>query len=202
VIAIKPTSEVFMRMIALLLCAVSIQAAAAELRSREGDPLKLSLGYVVLNEKSTLTRMHYVIDVPGIPVKLTEVAGIKTAYADRRYSWESTKDDLTASEPVTAVEVRFLLIDVFGNRLATLSAIEVADIAAGGSIYPNWRWNVRFDSEADAKSMHTTFGWVAQVRKSDGTVVKAKEAQILEAIKRYLPTVTAADLLPKEPGDK
>jgi hypothetical protein len=191
-----------MRAIALLMCVASLQATAAELRSRAGDPLKLPLGYVVLNEKSTLTRMHYVIDVPGIPVRLTEVAGINTAYADRRYSWESNKDDLIASEAVTAVEVRFLLIDVFGDRLATLSATEVADIAAGASLYPNWRWNVRFDSEADAKSMHTSFGWVAQVRKADGTVVKANEAQIVQAIKPHLPTVTAADLSAKPAGEE
>ncbi len=191
-----------MRSIALLMCLASIQASAAELRSRAGDPLKLPLGYLVLNEKSTLTRMHYVIDVPGIPVRLTEVAGINTAYADRRYSWESNKDDVIASEAVTAVEVRFLLIDVFGDRLATLSATEVADIAAGASLYPNWRWNVRFDSEADAKSMHTSFGWVAQVRKADGTVVKANEAQIVQAIKPHLPTVTAADLSAKPASEE
>lgn len=186
-----------MRTLVALLLFLPFFANAAEIRSRPGEPLKLPLGYIVLNEKSSMTRMHYVIDVPGIPVTLKEVAGINTVYQDRRYMWEAYKDDVLASEPVTAVEVRFLLVDVFGERLATLSATEVADIAAGGEIYPIWRWNVRFDSETDAKTMHTTFGWVAQVRKADGTVVTAKEEQILEAIKRYLPTVTAADLSPK-----
>ena len=189
-----------MKALAMLLLVLTTTASAAELRSRPGDPLKLPLGYVVLNEKSTLTRMHYVIDVPGIPAKLSEVAGINTTYSDRRYIWESTKDDVTVSEAVTALEVRFLLIDVFGDRIATLSATEVADIPADGQLYPNWRWNVRFDSEADAKSMHTTFGWVAQVRKADGTVVKANEAQVLQAIKPYLPSVKALDLAPK-PAD-
>lgn len=190
------------RLSALLLCIAPLGAAAAEVRSRVGEPLKLPLGYFVLNEKSTLTRMHYVIDVPGIPATLSEVAGIQTSYRERRYVWESKMDDVTATEPITAIEVRFLLVDVFGNRIATLSATEVADIAAGEALSPNWEWNVRFDSEADAKSMHTTFGWVAQVRKADGTVVTAKDTQIIEAVKRYLPTVTAADLSPKEGGDK
>ncbi len=185
-----------MKAIAMALLLVSTFTSAAEIRSRAGDEVKLSLGHLVLNEKSTLTRMHHVIEVPGIPATLSEVAGIKTTYSSGNYSWESVKDDITASDALSAVEVRFLLIDVFGERIATLSAIEVADMAAGGQLYPNWRWNVPFNSENDAKSMLTTVGWVAQVRKSNGTVAKANEAQVLQAIKPYMPGVKAADLVP------
>lgn len=183
--------------VAIVLCAVALGASAADVRTRVGSEVKLPMGYVVLNEKSTLTRTHYVIDVPAMPVKLKDVPGVNTIYQDRNYRWESNTDDVVASEKVTAFEVRFLLVDVFGNRVETLSATEVADLDAGAEMYPNWMWRVRFDSETDAKSMLTTFAWVAQARKADGSVIKASEAQVLQAIKPYLPSISNADLSPE-----
>jgi hypothetical protein len=61
------------------------------------------------------------------------------------------------TDPISALEVRFALFDVWGNFVKTLSETEIEDIPAGGKrmFSPTWRvWDENEVSEHNAHS-HT-----------------------------------------------
>jgi len=165
----------------------------------EGPEVKTTLGYgIVLNKGSSLKREWFVVRDPDAPVQIDGLTGIRVRYnSGERYSSGNFEYNATYSiipkEPVSAVEVRFVVFDVFGRLVRTLSSTEVEDAAAKKEFKAGWRvW-----SENEASEAFASVAYVAQVRTSAGRVYEANSAAVLEQVRKVSKRITEADLEPK-----
>lgn len=100
-----------------------------EATSLDGGSIVTELGYgIAINRGSDLNRTWYVLNTEGSPLRLTN-AGIDTRYDDRSYEYFPT-GQVTTSTDVSAFEVRFLLFDVFGEHMQSLSGTEIRSLEA------------------------------------------------------------------------
>lgn len=154
-----------------------------------------------LNEESSLSRDWVVIHDARLPVDFEGTPGATTWYempergpltrGNYEYNVQAT---LVASQPVTAVNVRFIAFDVFGEHVTTLSATEVVDLAPGEPSPFDWRWRA---GDNDAYRHFATVGFIARVRTADGQVHHADSNAIVCVAALFALAATVADL---EPG--
>lgn len=155
-------------------------AQKIDVATADGGSVVTDLGYnIKVNKNSTLRRNWVVLNDPGCPAQING-AGITTAYGDREYLYRQV-GTLVASEPVTAIEIRYVLYDIFGGHLKTLSATSVADTAAGIPVQlsETGRWRAW---ENEVSELLTVVAFVAQVRSADGKVWRHEEKAISDEL--------------------
>ena len=179
----------------------SSPAEGPETTRGQGGSIRTELGFgIVLNEGSSLQR-EWIAVHDDLPLVFEGTPGVTTSYesGDRfsrgeyRYTAQAT---LSASldQPVTAFEVRFVTFDVFGERMSTLSATEIEDIAAGGQRTFDWEWNLFRGN--DASHYFASIAFIANVRTADGQVHVANYDAVLDAVRGFAEEATEADLDP------
>jgi hypothetical protein len=205
-------------LICALICLPSCSHAQTEKQSRSGSSntvnrltvLQLSggsnvtnLGYgIMLNKGSSLQRQWYVVNDPSSAMQLT-MAGINTTYhsssigGDYNYVPSGTG---TFQEPVAAFEVRFLLFDVWGEHMKTLSDTEVADLKDQIELSKTGSW--RAWSENEVSELLTVVSFVARVRKPDGTVWQYDTKALLEQVDKIKVRLTEKELTPEKEKPK
>ncbi len=160
----------------------------------DGGSVVTDLGYSIkINEKSSLRRTLVVINDPSCPLQLSE-AGINIEYNDRSYSYRPT-GTATAQGALSAIEVRYLLFDMFGNHFKTLSATKAADLGSGSALQlkeiGSWRaW------ENEVSELLTIVAFVGHVRDSDGSVWRHRADPINDELNKIRLRVTTGDLDP------
>lgn len=175
------------------------QQSALTVATLDGGSVTTKLGYgISVNAGSSLRRQWFVVNDTGCPVRL-DGAGINTTYSDRDYSY-SQVGTVTALQPIAAFEVRFVLFDIWGEHLKTLSGIELRDLQPQAvlklSETGSWRaW------ESEVTRYFTAVAFVARVRTQDGQAWAANtEAILMEAdVARLKPTQDA--LIPTKPKE-
>lgn len=191
--------EYLMMIVAISILVISTSAFA--------QPLQISIedgGTVVtdrpglrvkVNENSSLHRTFIVINDPNCPVQL-DSTGIRTSYSDLSYSyWPS--GIVKANEAISALEIRYLLFDMFGNHIKTLSALEVADIDYGKEI--RFRGTSSWQAqESGVIQLLTIVSFVGNVRKADGSIWRYREKPISDELNKIRLTVTTGALDPKK----
>ena len=169
---------------------VSIPAIAQTISSSiaDGGSVKTHLlGSSNINEGSSLHRSWITINDTDCPVKI-EDTGIKTSYQFKEY-WFDGVGSLTSSVPITAFEIRFVLYDIFGSHIKTLSATEVTDIVATEEFdFSDWGWRAYSN---EISELLTSVAFVSHVRTADGEVWKYDENAIAgELLKIQIQTTT------------
>lgn len=173
-----------------------INAQSIIVETADGGSVVTELGYdIKLNKNSTLHRSWVVLNDPTCPVQLYE-AGINTRYGDREYNYVQVGTAET-SESITALEVRYLLYDVFGEHMQTLSATKITELSANGSLALEdigaWRaW------ENDVSNLLTVVAFVAQVRTGDGKIWRYQDKKIGEELNKIQLKVTIGTLDPSK----
>jgi hypothetical protein len=164
-----------------------IRAQGIQATNLDGGTVVTELGFnIKVNEKSALRRTWTVLNDPSCPIQLSD-AGIKTLYRDH-YIFNATGSAKT-SKPVQAFEIRYLLYDVFGEHLRTLSSTEVTDLPADFSFQlgksGTWRaW------ETDVSQLLTVVAFVAQFRGEDGKIWRYNQKAIGDELGRIQLKVT------------
>jgi len=157
----------------------------------------------VLNKTSTLQRQSIAINDPSLPLQFEHNVRVDTVYVPEKYSGEFRyrgQVKVQASEAITAYEVRIITFDVFGNRLKTLSATEVGDLASGtmDAQTPEWRvW-----SENEASEYFASVAFIAYARTAAGKVYSANIAAVLEEARKIGSKLTSEQLEPDKPPVK
>jgi hypothetical protein len=104
-----------------------------------------------------------VINDPSSPVRL-ENTGITTSQHEAYYA---SRGVLTTQARITEVEVDFLLFDIRGKHIKTLSRTETTDLAPGASFLLDklgpWK-----PVANEAKDYWASISFVARARTSDG----------------------------------
>lgn len=164
----------------------------------DGGNIKTNLGYgIILNEKSGLKREWITAQDTLIPARLA-TTGIKTVYASRSsYSsgYEYRADvSIHALEPLSAIEVRFVLFDIWGEFLKTLSLTEVQDVPAGATVKFDPSWNLY--SENEASEIYASIAYVARVRTQSGKIFEANYDPIVAEARKFSDRFTPEQLDP------
>jgi hypothetical protein len=179
---------------AVLVLPLHVNAQTITASVSDGGSVVTDLGYnIKVNKGSTLRRLWVVLNDGSCPVQL-DGAGINTAYAEREYRYSPTGRAKT-SVAISALEVRYLLYDVFGRHMKTLSGTQVTDFAARSEValseMGTWRaW------ENEVSELLTIVAFVAQVRTGDGKIWRYNDKAVGAELDRIQLQVTTGVLEP------
>ena len=161
-----------------------------------------NLGYgIQVNKGSSLQRRWYVLNNETCPVKLYN-AGVRTVFessrvgGDYRYRPEGTAD---VKQPVTAIEVRFILFDVWGRHMQTLSATHITDASGDLSLenFGSWRaW------ENDVSEVMNVVSFVARVRTTEGEIWSYDGSTFIRELEKIKLKLTEKELSPEREKPK
>lgn len=137
------------------------------------------------NEGSSLRRSWVTLDDVQCPLEIID-AGISIP-GERLNTWFRAAGHVKPRLPISAFEVRFILIDVFGNFIRTLSHTVFKDFSADVEVPLTDSWSVQ--SDHDLLLVHTVVAFVAQVRTSEGSIWRYDVQELVESFSQIgLPT--------------
>lgn len=179
----------------VLMLSTSATLAAQQVTKSSGGSIKTELGYgIVLNKESSLTREWITIHDDSLPVDIVGTTGVNTAYGDRKYQY-GAEYSIKTKEAISAIEVRFLTFDIWGNHVRNLSATGIQDVKAGVTQKFDAKWNEY--SENRVSEYYASIAYIAQVRTADGRVVKANPETVLKEARKFSDKFSKSDLEPK-----
>jgi hypothetical protein len=197
------------RSVLLLILAV-LQAAACrgqavrvphilEVEELDGGTVVTKLSNrIQVNEGSSLHRKWFVLNDSTCPMRLLG-AGITTVYkAGSDYSigeyQYQAEGSVRPSVPVQAYEIRFVLLDVFGSHMRTLSLSRISDVRESDLLGPQGHWRAW---ENDVSELLTVVAYVANVRLTDGSVWTFDPRAVLAQLEKIKAKVTEQQLAPE-----
>lgn len=169
----------------ILFCLLSSYSYAQTIKvsSASGGSVTTDLSYgIKVNKNSSLQRTWLTFNDPSCPVEL-KGCGILTKYDDDRgYKYIPT-GSLLAKESISALDIRFILYDVFGDHIKTLAGTEVTDVSANSSFsletIGSWRaW------ENEVSELLTVVSFVAQIRTESGKIWRYNDKAISEELNK------------------
>lgn len=141
-------------------------------------PFAVKILGVNFNEGSTLQRERILLNIASCPVQLTSTS-LRFNYKDRGLRYE-VQTGIRVQSPITALEIRHVLYDVFGDHMHNLSNVEARDLGAGPSTMDG-TWNAYRDN--DVTQHLTTVTFVASVRLADGRTWKFQMEPLIAALR-------------------
>ncbi len=185
----------------MFLACASNSIAAQSVTKSSGGSIKTELAYgIVLNKESTLEREWITVHDSSLPADISGTVGVKTIYeSGERYSsgsyQYSAEYTITTKEAISAIEVRFLTFDIWGDHSRNLSATDIVDIDAKSTRKFDGQWNVY--SANEVSEYYASIAYIAQVRTKSGRVIKADPKVILEQARKFSKKFAEGDLEPK-----
>ena len=157
--------------------------------SASGEPRITRTSVGPVERGSSLAVEWVVINDDTFPVTIGPT-GVKVYGLVNTYSCKEVA--LAAKDSLHAFEVRFLLLDVWGSQVHSLSALRVEDINAGElRKMRNLSWSRLGDAEEG--ELWVSIAYVARVRLQSGKVVNFDERIVQSEAKRI-----AAELQPTQ----
>jgi hypothetical protein len=170
-----------------------------QITKAQGGSIQTKLsGNIVVNKESTVTREWIALHDSSMPADLVGTPGVTTLYVPDRvrgdYEYQA-KVSVQAKEALAAVEIRFLVFDIWGQHVRNLLSDEVADMPAGSTkdLSPQWR----VLSENEVSRHYASIAYISRARTQDGRVFEADPAPVVREAQRFSKKFTAADLEPK-----
>jgi hypothetical protein len=149
---------------------------------------------VKINENSNLNREWHVLRDERAPVQIDGKTGIDVAFDSENASYSySASYTLKALEPVTAWDIHYVVLDVFGNVIRTLANVKVTELASNFA-NDNPRW--RICTEAEASEAFASVAYVASARLATRRIYAIDRAAVLQQIREIAPKATDSNLDP------
>jgi hypothetical protein len=186
---------------AAALALISGWAHAQTVATTSGGSVRTALGRgITLNKGSSLERIWMTVHDPDMPVVFKNPIGVKTIYTLRdgiagEYEY-SAVIHLTASQAISAVEMRFLLFDIWGQNTKSLVMTEIADLAPGTTKELNPKW--KLSSETEVAQHYASIAYISRVRTQDGRVLSANTDFVFEQARRFSAQFKEVDPEPKK----
>lgn len=154
-----------------------------EVETLDGGSVITELSHdIKVNKNSSLHRKWVVINDAYCPVRI-EKSGIATRYGGT-YSamgyFYSARGNIQTKEPIQAIEIRFVLYDVLGNYMDTLSTRIIEDIETDGVRKLTGSWDAW---ESQVSELLSVVSFVAQVRTTSGEIWKCNTQSIEKQLK-------------------
>ncbi|WP_413432555.1 hypothetical protein [Crateriforma spongiae] len=168
---------------------------------QSGGPIRTPLSHsIVLNKESSLEREFITVIDKTLPAGLTGCYGITTVYEPEtdytsgQYVYAS-RFAVKALEEIRAFETRFLIFNVWGRHVQTLSAAEIADVSAGATRQCDSKWMLYDENEACEH--YASIAYLATIRTASGQVLETNISPVLAEAKKFSSKFSADDLDPK-----
>lgn len=175
---------------------------ALQISEADGGSIVTKLGYgIEVNKGSSLHRRWFVLNDPTAPVQLAS-AGISTVYKSSSIGGDYEYvpvGSINAAQPISAYEIRYLLFDVWGEHMRTLSATNIVDMTGTRSTDKDGMWRAW---ENDVSQMQTVVAFVARVRTADGRVWQYDPGALLRSIDQVKVKLTEQELNPEKEKQK
>ncbi len=178
------------------------EATGLVVQEMAGGSMVTNLGYgIQVNKGSTLQRRWFIINDANSPIQLSST-GVQTKYESRQYSGDykyEPSGTAAASHALSAYEIRFLLFDVWGEHMQTLSLTKVSDVngSFGLSDAGSWRaW------ESDVRELETVVSFVAHAKTVDGRIWTYDPNKLLRELERVKVKLTEKELNPEREKPK
>lgn len=188
----------FIFMIALLCIACQLLAEITVSQADGGsvEVKPAGWGKAILNGGSTLNRTWYFAHDDSMPIAITGTPGLKlkqntSSNSVRPFMYE-TEYEISTNEHVTAVKVRFVTFDVWGNRAEAFVANEITDIIPNVPSKLEGSWYC--DTYSEASDYFVCFGYVDKVRTKSGKVIEADPEAIVNELQKLAYELTVSDL--------
>ena len=179
--------------LAMVLAALVYACAWADVTTTKADGGSVAIDRSV-NENSTLRREWITVHDDRLPVDIVGTPGVTTKSYGGGPEYEA-EYTISVAEPVVAVEVRFILFDVWKVRTKTLSATHVEDFGEGEhDLEEAWR----VFPKRDVYKHYASIAYVAAVRTKAGAIVTADTAAIADIAREHMNDFTD-DLLETDP---
>ena len=150
---------------------------------------------VDLNKGTTQKRECFILNVPEMSATMHSPAIVRIAHEGADDLYYEAEFDFTAEEALTAVEIRFLVFDIWRESIKTLSATYIDDIEKGQKISKTGFWRAR---QNEAKEHYASIGYVARVRTRGGEIRIMPIEHVLSAAREFAADFSEEDLEPQE----
>lgn len=159
----------------------------------------LGEGFAV-NKGSSLSREWMTVHYTDFPADLLGTTGISTEYKGMARGYDATtKFTVFAREPLSAIEVRIITFDVWGERLWTLYGDHIGDLPAGATVIDDMSW---YFTEHDVSALYTSIAYISRVRTRSGKIIETDPAPVIDAARQFSRKFSPSDLEKSEPGRK
>lgn len=163
----------------------------------QGSSIITVLGYgIKLNDGSSLNREKITLNDASCPIQLNDVE-ILTSYSERSYNFKQN-GSISINEPIVAYEIHYMLYDVFGEHLKTLSATKIIDLEGMQELPKTSSW---YASETNTSQYYRCVAYVANVRTKAGKLWKYNYPSIKEKLNE-LEIAFEETYLPKNDPEK
>jgi hypothetical protein len=165
---------------------------AQNITKKNGPGMYTAIGDYVFNTNSSLKRQWITIHSDIMPIKINDTIGvIVSGDKDLKYYSEY---NLVAKEPIKAVEIRFLLFNIWGEHYKTLSATLIIDLGSDvGRVFES-EWNTY--SINDLSEFYASIAYIARARTAEGQVINADSKIVLKEAKKFSEKFSEKDLEP------
>ena len=169
------------------------QTVSSETIKLEGSPLAFDIGYgIIVNEGSSLQREALIVQDKRLPVRIVGFE-VETALEERNWEYQ-IEYSVELDAAISAIELRFIPFDIWGDKETPLSATTIEDINEG-SWSGDGKWRL---SETDAVQHYAMIGYVAQIKTATGKIIKANPDLVVDAAKDFSDDFSKSDLLVAE----
>ena len=100
---------------------------------------------------------------------------------------------------ISAFELRFLLFDIWGEHIRTLSDTEVSDLTGRIALKDTASWTAW---HSDVSQVLTVVSFVGRVKRRDGTVWEYDPSSLLQQVEKIKVTLTEKELTPEREKPK
>ena len=185
----------------LFLCVGSLVAQSdsddgmLQVHEENGGSVAVRSASGFLNQDSSLQRKWYVINDANSPVRL-ERAGVFPRFDEKEsLHYFVPVGTVTPKEVISAVEVRYVLMDIWGEKLKTFAVTRLIDSSTHVDLQAS---NKRPALESEASQLVAVFAFVSRVRTSDGQIWTFNADRIVHRMQALGADVAPKDLQPDD----
>ncbi len=184
----------------VLICAGSLFAqvngdTGLQVHEEDGGSVLVRTANGSLNQGSSLKRRWLAIDDLSSPARLTRIGLFARFDEKEQMQFLAPFGTVSPAQMITAVEVRYLLFDVWGQRLRTLTLTRLADSSTNVDLRESTAWPA---PESEVAQLVTVVAFAARVRTAQGQVWTYDPEKMLQEIQSLGLSVTTVDLTPDE----
>jgi hypothetical protein len=184
---------------ALFMFAGSLFAQASDdtglqVREEDGGSVIVRTANGFLNQSSSLKRKWVVIDDLSSPARLSRIGVFIRFDEKEQMHFLVPVGTVSPTRAISAVEVRYLLFDIWGEHLSTMTLTRLLDTSTSVEVrdngWPAW--------ESEVSQLVTVVAFVARVRTADGQVWSYDAEKLVPQIQSLGLSVKRADLTPDD----
>jgi hypothetical protein len=162
-----------------------------EVNQYDGGNVALRTMNGFLNQDSSLKRTWYVIDNTNSPVRLDRAGIVPHLDEKEKIQYFVPIGTVFPRQAISALEVRYVLFNVWGERLRTLSLTRLADSSTHVDLRSGNDWPTL---ELEATQLVNVVTFVARVRMADGQVWAFNPEPMADRIESLGFSVSTQDL--------